>query len=105
VVDVNAEQPASGAKMQQVSLGTMYGDGGQHQCFASASFASAPGAVSWKMQHAAVDVDSAYTDISGATSSQVGGDNITFSTNLPFVRRVITTGPGVNMTGRIGKRS
>ncbi len=105
VVVVNAEQPAANTKHQQVYLGTSYGDGGQNQCYFSTSFAAAPSSVGIKAQHAAVDVDAAYTDISGASSSQTGGDNVMFTTNLPFVRLVTTTSPNQNMTARIGKRS
>jgi hypothetical protein len=101
---INNENPATGFKSQEVALGEPYGEGGIHQLYASAAFASAPVAVSWKIQHAAKDTDSAYTDIAGASSTNVAGDNVPFTTPLPFVRMVIVTGPGVNMTGLIGKK-
>lgn len=100
----NAENPANGAKSQQVALGGPYGEGGQHNCFASSSYASVPAATSWKVQHAATDVDNAYTDIANATSTNVNGDNILFSTSLPFIRVVQVTQPGVNQTIKVGKK-
>jgi hypothetical protein len=104
-VVVNAEKPVAGTKHQQVALGSVSGDGGQHQCYLATDFAAAPSAVGVKAQHAAVDKDAAYSDVAGASSASTSDDNVMFTTNLPFVRLVTTTAPDQNMTARIGKRS
>jgi hypothetical protein len=101
---VNAEQPIAGTKHQQVALGRAYGQSDQHQCYAGSSFPNgAPSAAAWKVQHAAEDVDSQYTDIANANSASVTPDNIMFATSLPFIRIVTTTQPDHNMTIKVGK--
>lgn len=101
----SAEKPAAAQASQQVALGGPYGEGGQHQCYAESSFPNgAPSAVSWKVQHAAVDVANAYTDIASATSALTTPDNILFVTSLPFIRIVNVTLPDQNITVKVGKK-
>lgn len=99
---VNNEQLGAGKTSQQVAISQPYGL--PHPVSLTFSYAGVPAAVSYDIQVANEDVDSAYIKVGNTTN--VNGDRVDINTmsgglKFKFVRVKEVTPPGVNATVKL----